>query len=276
MEVIFIKIYISFDFEGLGGITQWDDVSKESKEYKQNYAVIQLKSLLDELKDHEITLSDSHDRGNNIPWNLTNEYPNVKLISGGIRKYYMMSGIDETFDRMIFFGYHAGVGEKYSTMDHTYSSSSIHSIQINGIEMNETLINAAYGGVYGVPLAMVVGDDKLKGQLRKHFKTLYYVETKRSLGRYAAEFKPMSILLEEIKNTTKEMISNRKENFDIFKFTSPIEMIIELSDTAKADMVESMPLVERIDGRKIRLKSNDYKVIFEGLLAITYICSIKV
>ncbi|WP_457284249.1 M55 family metallopeptidase [Petrotoga sp. DB-2] len=270
--MIIIKIYISFDFEGLGGIAQWNDVTKNNKDYKQTYAVRQLKALLEELKEHEITLSDSHAEGNNIPWEITEEFPNVKLISGGIRKYYMMTGIDESFDRMIFFGYHAGVGEKYSTMDHTYSSSSIHNIWINKVEMNETLINAAYGGSFGVPLAMVVGDDKLKKQLNPYFKHLYYVETKRSLGRYSAEFKPMKQLLEEIKSTTKEMIDKNKEYFDVYTFNSPIEMIVEFSDTSKADMVESMPLTERIDGRKVKISSDNYRVIFEALLAITYIC----
>lgn len=271
-----IKIYVSFDFEGLGGISQWDDVTKDNKDYKQKYAVIQLKTLFEQLRDHEVVISDSHDKGNNIPWEITNDYPNVKLISGGIRKYYMMSGIDESFDRMIFFGYHSGVGEIYSTMDHTYSSSCIHNIWINGKKMSETLINAAYGGVFDVPLAMVVGDDKLKMQLAPYFNKIYYIETKKSLGRYAAQFKPMKILLEEISSTTKLMLSKAKEYFEIFKFDKPIEMIVELSDTSKADMVESMPLIERIDGRKVKLLSDEYKMIFEALLAITYICSVKI
>jgi D-amino peptidase len=49
-------------------------------------------------------------------------------------------------------------------------------------------------------------------------------------------------------------------------------MIVEFSDTSKADMVESMPLTERIDGRKVKISSDNYRVIFEALLAITYIC----
>ncbi len=91
-----IKIYISFDFEGLGGISQRDDVTSDNKDYKQKYAVAQLNALFEQLRDHEVVISDSHDKGNNIPWEITNDYPNVKLISGGIRKYYMMSGIDES------------------------------------------------------------------------------------------------------------------------------------------------------------------------------------
>ncbi|KAF2956284.1 M55 family metallopeptidase [Marinitoga sp. 38H-ov] len=265
-----MKIYISFDFEGLGGVTQWSDVNKGNN-FKQNYALEQLKALLKPLREYEVLISDSHGMGDNILWEITNEFPNVELISGGIRKYYMMSGIDSSFDRMIFFGYHSGIGEIYSTMDHTYSSSSIHNIWINGIYMNETLINAAFGGLFNVPLAMVVGDDKLEKQLNGYFNNLIYVSTKESLGRYSARFKPMKKLLEEIEDATQVMLNYRKEDFTVFNFEKPIEMIVELSDTAKADMVESMPLVERIDGRKIKLVHEDYKIVFEGLLAITYI-----
>ncbi|WGS64940.1 M55 family metallopeptidase [Marinitoga aeolica] len=265
-----MKIYISFDFEGLAGVTQWSDVTK-GKDFKQYYAMEQLKALLKPLKEHDIVISDSHAMGDNILWEISKEFPNVELISGGIRKYYMMSGIDKSFDRMIFFGYHSGVGELYSTMDHTYSSSSIHNIWINGKYMNETLINAAFGGLFNVPLAMVIGDDKLKKQLNGYFNNLIYVSTKESIGRFSAKFKPMKKLLEEIENATQVMLNYKKEDFTIFTFEKPIEMIVEFSDTLRADMVESMPLVERIDGRKVKLVHDDYKVVFEGLLAMTYI-----
>ncbi|WP_129410063.1 M55 family metallopeptidase [Marinitoga lauensis] len=265
-----MKIYISFDFEGLAGVTQWKDVTK-GKDYKQVYAMEQLRSLLKSLKEHEVVISDSHAMGDNIPWEITKEFPNVELISGGIRKYYMMNGLDNSFDRMIFFGYHSGVGEMYSTMDHTYSSSSIHNIWINGKYMNETLINAAFGGLYNVPLAMVVGDDKLEKQLNGYFNNLVYVKTKNSIGRFSAKFKPMRTLLNEIEDAAIKMLNLKKEDLTILKFKKPIEMIVEFSDTLRADMVESMPLVERIDGRKVKLIHEDYKVIFEGLLAMTYI-----
>ncbi|HHV01023.1 MAG TPA: peptidase M55, partial [Defluviitoga tunisiensis] len=67
-----IKIYISFDFEGLGGISQRDDVTSDNKDYKQKYAVAQLNALFEQLRDHEVVISDSHDKGNNIPWEITN------------------------------------------------------------------------------------------------------------------------------------------------------------------------------------------------------------
>ncbi|QTA37980.1 M55 family metallopeptidase [Thermosipho ferrireducens] len=267
-----MKIYISVDFEGLGGVVQFSDVERGNN-YKQYYLMEHLRALLRGLGKNQILISDSHAMGDNILWEISREFSNVELISGGLRKNYMMSGINETFDRVIFLGYHAGVGTMYATMDHTYSSSAIHNIWINGQIMNEALINAAFAGLYDVPVTMVIGDDKLKSELSA-LKNIVYVETKTSLGRYAAKFKPMVTVMEEIERSAREMLQKPESEFSIFKFEPPIEMIVELSDTARADIVEILPLIERIDGRKVRIIHDDYEVIFNAILSIAYLCSV--
>ncbi|WP_241498809.1 M55 family metallopeptidase [Fervidobacterium thailandense] len=267
------KIFVSFDFEGLAGVTSWSDVDKKSPDFKRTYAVNQLKALLEGLGNVEVFLVDSHASGDNIPWEITDEFPNVSLVTGGVRKYYMMYGIDATFDAVIFFGYHGAVGTLESNMDHTYSSSSIHNIWINGIHMNEALINAGYAGIFNVPVAMLVGDDKVVAQTKVYLPDAVYVETKRSIGRHSAVMKPRKVLLEEIKSAAERVKSSVREDFKVFKFQSPVELVVEFSDTLRADLVSSMPLVERIDGRKVRLVHEDYAVVFEALLAMTYICA---
>ncbi|MBO8161519.1 MAG: M55 family metallopeptidase [Thermosipho sp. (in: Bacteria)] len=268
-----MKIYVSLDFEGLGGITQWSDVTKGIF-FKQNYLMEQLRALLKGIgSEHYVLIVDSHASGDNVLWELSRDFSNIEIINGPIRKNYMMAQIDESFDRVIFFGYHASVGSRYATMDHTYSSSSIFNIWINGQLMNEAIINAAYAGMFNVPVSLIIGDDKLKNEL-KMFKNIYYVETKQSLGRYSAKFKPMKTLLEEIEKTTKEMITKPKEFFEVFKFTPPIELVIELSDTSRADLAEMIPLTQRIDGRKIKVIHSDYQVIFDTILTVAYLCSI--
>ncbi|MGQ9855796.1 MAG: M55 family metallopeptidase [Fervidobacterium sp.] len=267
------RIYISFDFEGLAGITSWGDVDKKNPDYKRKEMLTQLRAFLSGLSDCEIMLVDSHASGDNIPWEITNEFPNVNLVSGGVRPYYMMYGIDGSFDFAVFFGYHAGIGTLNANMDHTYSSSSIHNIWINGIEMNEALINAAYAGLYGVPVGCIVGDDKVVEQTKPFLNKAIYVQTKTSIGRHSAIMKPMKNLLEELEETGKALSKKERGDFEIFKFQSPIEMVVEFSDTLRADLVSSMPLVERLNGRKVRIVHEDYKVIFEALLAMTYICA---
>jgi D-amino peptidase len=267
------KIFISFDYEGLAGVTSWNDVEKKSSDFKRYEMLRQLKAFLKGLEGCEVTLVDSHAAGDNIPWEITEEFPYVTLVSGGIRQYYMMYGIDESFDFAVFFGYHAGIGTLHANMDHTYSSSSIHNIWINGMEMNEALINAAFAGLFNVPLGCLIGDDKVITQTSKILSKVLSVETKKSIGRHSAIMKPMATLLNELEQCAKELSTKSREDFEIFRFPSPIEMVVELSDTLRADLVSSMPLVERVDGRKVRIKHDDYKVIFEALLAMTYICA---
>ncbi|MGC8955827.1 MAG: M55 family metallopeptidase [Fervidobacterium sp.] len=267
------RIFISFDFEGLAGVTNWSDVDKKSSDYKRNPMLLQLKSFLNGLEDSQILLVDSHAFGDNIPWEITDEFPNVELVSGGIRKYYMIYGIDNSFDYIVFFGYHAGIGTLEANMDHTYSSSSIHNIWINGKLMNEALINAAFGGLFNVPVGCIIGDDKLIEQTMPYIPKALYLKTKTSIGRHSAIMKPMKRLLDELEDIAKRLVNMQKADFDVFTFDKPVEMVVEFSDTLRADLVSSMPLVERIDGRKIRLVHEDYKVIFEALLTMTYICT---
>ncbi|HCF37760.1 MAG TPA: peptidase M55 [Thermosipho africanus] len=265
-----MKIYVSIDFEGLGGVTQWSDVEYGVK-FKQNYLMEQLKAFLRATDGNYVLLVDSHAMGDNILWEITKEFENVELISGGLRKNYMMSGLDESFDRVVFFGYHAGVGTRYAVMDHSYSSSSIYNIWINGQKMNEALINAAYAGLYNVPVAMIVGDDKLKGQV---FDDVFFVETKESLGRFSAKHKSMKKVLKEIEETTRRMLQVPREKFKIYKFDTPVELVVEFTDTARADLVEMLPLFERVNGRSVKLVHEDYQVIFDAILSMAFMCSV--
>ncbi len=267
------RIFISFDFEGLAGITSWSDVDKKASDYKRQIMLEQLRFFLRGLTKDDVFLVDSHASGDNIPWEITYEFPNIELVSGGIRKHYMMYGIDDSFDFVVFFGYHAGVGTLEANMDHTYSSSSIYNIWINGIEMNEALINSAFAGLYDVPIACIVGDDKVVEQTRVRIPNALYVSTKESIGRHSAVMKPMKTVSKELEEVSKKLSESPKETFDVFKFEKPIEMIVEFSDTVRTDLVSSMPLVQRIDGRKVKIVHEDYEVIFEALLAMTYICA---
>ncbi|MCX7653645.1 MAG: M55 family metallopeptidase [Fervidobacterium sp.] len=267
------KIFVSLDFEGLAGVTSWHDVEKGSADYKKEAMILQLKALLNGLSNSEIFLVDSHAAGDNVPWEITNEFPNLTIVSGGVRKHYMMYGIDSSFDYIVFFGYHAGVGTLEANMDHTYSSSSIHNIWINDIEMNEALINAAFGSLFNVPVGYLIGDDKVVNQTRQYLPKTIYVSTKNSIGRHSAVMKPMKEVLSEIENGARRLLEKDKSDFEIFSFNPPIKMVVEFSDTLRADLVASMPLVERIDGRKVCIIHQDYKVIFEALLAMTYICA---
>jgi len=111
-----MKVFVSMDLEGLAGIASWSEVApKISKEVAE--------------------LVEEH--GDNIPYAITRDCTNVSVVRGALRRNYMMSGLDGSFDRVIFLGYHAGVGTLNAVMDHTYSGSIVQNIWINNMKMNE-------------------------------------------------------------------------------------------------------------------------------------------
>lgn len=274
-----MKIYVSVDMEGLAGIATWGEVDTSKKEASE-VLYEHLKALLEGIFSsnvdvEQVLISDSHGSGTAIPYRICEEFDNVSLVRGPFRRDYMMSGLDNTFDRVIFLGYHAGIGARNAIMDHTYSSSLIHNLWINGKRMNEALINAAFAGYHGVPICLVIGDHALVEELKEEFRGSWLsVETKRGLGRYAAIMKPKRQLFEEIKSAASQAVKIPRDELAFFKFDAPIELKVELKDTVYADQAELIPGVERIDGRTVRFVHEDYSVVFNAIMAMVYVAMV--
>ncbi len=272
-----MKVYISVDMEGLAGISQWREVdprqSKESLELLTSQLRAVLKGIMKADRDvEEILISDSHANGDNIPYSLTQEFDNVRIVHGPDRKNYMMAGLDASFDRVFLLGYHAGAGNAYGNMDHTYSSSLIHNLWINGRRMNEALINLGFAGEFNVPLAFAAGDQTLLKELSESIGGKYvYVVTKESVGRYAAIMKPFPRVLKEIEDGAFQAVLIKKDELAMVKFTLPLELKIELKDTAYADSCELIPGFQRIDGRTVVFVTENYETLFNAILVVTLV-----
>lgn len=271
-----MKIYISTDMEGLPGINSWHQVNDKDPRFLNEYLVETLKWVVDGIKasDHnsevdQILICDSHSLGENIPYDFT-EYDNrLYLIRGGLRDYYMMAGLDSSFSTVFFVGYHAGVGTIHGIMDHTYSSASVHEMRINGIRMNETLVNAAFAGEFGIPVSLVIGDRALVEELKSTLKETTLIETKIGLSRFSAIMKPKNVVKQEIIEGVKSALQKNKMIMP-YRIQVPYKLEIEFNSTEMADESMLIPGVERIDGRTVLYGSTSYASIMKTMLAIVY------
>lgn len=271
-----MKIYISTDMEGLPGINSWHQVNDKDPRFLNEYLVETLKWVVDGIKasDHnsevdQILICDSHSLGENIPYDFT-EYDNrLYLIRGGLRDYYMMAGLDSSFSTVFFVGYHAGVGTIHGIMDHTYSSASVHEMRINGIRMNETLVNAAFAGEFGIPVSLVIGDRALVEELKSTLKETTLIETKIGLSRFSAIMKPKNVVKQEIIEGVKSALQKNKMIMP-YRIQAPYKLEIEFNSTEMADESMLIPGVERIDGRTVLYGSTSYASIMKTMLAIVY------
>lgn len=158
------KIFLSCDIEGTCGIAHWDETEKT----KAEYAAFSLQMSREAAAACEganaagaqtLFVRDSHDTARNIQPTMLPE--NVQIFRGwGRDPYAMMSGIDDTFDGVMFTGYHSAASWDGSPLSHTMNTRNNH-VKINGEVCSELMMNSLTAAMFGVPVLMVTGDQML-------------------------------------------------------------------------------------------------------------------
>ncbi|KYH33295.1 D-aminopeptidase [Clostridium tepidiprofundi DSM 19306] len=276
-----MKIYISLDMEGIAGTFNWKQEDKDRQSVKKqitNQVEWVIKGIKESSKNssiEEIVIADSHSGGDNLHYDITEIDDRIHIISGYPRPQYMMPALDESYDLIFFVGYHAGVGTSYASMDHTYSGSRVHKIWINDIPMNEALINSAYAAYYNIPVALVIGDKALEKELmvENAMPWVKYVCTKEALSRYSAKLKPIGQVKKETIEAVKNVLNSDIDNFSIYQFKTPVKLTIEFQTSAMADVAALMPGTKRLDGRTLEFTHEDYKILFDALMALITLSS---
>src|SRR5207249_7187805 len=112
--------------------------------------------------------------------------PRARLLQGQKTWSAMEGGgPDRGHDVALFIGYHARAGAPRATISHTYSENVVSS-RLNGRPVGETGLHAAVLGEWGVPVALVAGDDVVADEARDWLPWAESVVVKEAFGRHAA------------------------------------------------------------------------------------------
>ncbi len=272
-----MKIYISIDMEGMPGTFNWEH-ERSDRASVRACCMAHVTDCLDSILASEqaaqitaITIADSHSAGDNLYYGITALDERISLISGGPRPHYMMPAFDGSYDLVFLLGYHAGTGTLKANMDHTYSNSRIQKIWINDIRMNEAMINSAYAGYHGVPVALISGDKALEAEMQEAMPWLQYVRTKEAVAKFAA----LNYSQAAVQKALHQAVTNalKANDLPLYSFPAPITLKIEFHSTAMADVACLMPYVKRLDGRSVEFTDSDYGTIFEAIMALVTLAS---
>ena len=163
------KVYISVDLEGISGVNGDDQTSAGQPEYGR------ARKLMAEDANAairgafeggatDVLVNDSHGSQRNLlPEDLD---PRARLISHSFKRHGMMEGLDDTFDAVIFVGYHAKADAPRGLFAHT-GSGVVRDLQINGRSVGEGGMNALLAAWYGVPVVAVSGDDVAVAEVKE-------------------------------------------------------------------------------------------------------------
>jgi D-amino peptidase len=209
----------------------------------------------------EVVVTDSHaDMGNLLPERLD---PRADLVQGTPKvPFSMMTGIAEGYDFAAFIGYHAGAGTQLAIMDHTYTGF-ITDVRVNSESWNETHLNAALAGTFGVPVGLVAGDRACARQAREHLPWVRAVEVKEGFGnRVGRTMSP-----ERARAAVREAMAGvDTASLQIFSPPGPYELQIDFINTAVTDLCAIAPGTDRTGPRTTSFQSQDFRLIYRCLL----------
>ena len=253
------KIYISADLEGVVGVVTGEQLGPDGFEYQRfrEFMTAELNACIDAARaagETELLISDSHGNGQNL---LIEQLPtDVMVIRSFPRPLGMMEGIDDTFDGVIFLGYHSSAANKRGVRAHTMSSANVIDIRLNGISMSEGSMNAAIAGHFGVPVIMISGDDVAVAETQVIVGDMEGAVVKWAKGFHSAQTLTPDAAYEVIRTRTKSAV-DRIDDFEPYVLETPIELELTLKHYRPVELLGYLPNVERVNSHTIRFVGKD-------------------
>jgi len=269
-----VDVYISIDMEGVAGVVTRDQVMpSESSAYRRacelmtreaNAAVAGAAAA----GAQRIIVNDSHGRMANLDPELLDRRAECSI--GYPKPFSMMAGLTNRFGAALFVGYHGGAGSAPAILDHTYSPRMFRALRVNGVRQTETTLNAALAGHFGVPVALVSGDEATCAEAHAALgDAVITVATKAAFGSEAAFSLHPAVARERIEQGAREGLSRvAAGTLRPYVVAAPYVLEVDTPTTLAADYAATIPGVERPAGRTLRFTTDDYPTLFRAMLTM--------
>jgi len=213
----------------------------------------------------EVWVTDAHGSMRNLlPLALHRE---ARYVSGSPKMLCMLEGLDDTFGAVLFTGYHGSAGTPASVLAHTYIGI-IQDARLNGVSMGEYGINAAVAGYFGVPVALVAGDNTVVAQVHGLLgPDVVGVEVKRAAGTYAAVHLHPEKAREAIRAGAAEAV-RRAPRLRPYRVPAPVRLDVDIVAPDLTDLAALLPGVTRTGARSVAFEGPDVLNVFKAWRAM--------
>lgn len=257
-----MKIFISVDMEGVTGVTHSSQCRPGHPDYPRYRQLMtdEVRAAVEgalEAGAAEFVVNDSHFAMTNVL--LEGMPPSARLLSGSTKLSSQMEGLDASFDGVFFVGYHQGDGVGDGVVNHTLMSATIREVKIDGEVVDEAGINARVAGSFGVPVALITGDESVCADARAKLGPIEVAPVKEQRDRLSALHQPLEVahdLIRKSAATAAARLSRGELQPLVPKEPSVFE--VEFRSTSSAHMSTLFPGVERTGPRSVRLGGESF------------------
>jgi len=273
-----MKILIAADMEGITGVVDWDHVRPGHAEYARFRQLMtgDVNAAVRGAFDggaQEVIVTDGHNAGLNL---LIEEIdPRARLNAGESYPFSMVEGIDSGINAAMFVGYHARAGTSNAVLSHTWSSSRVASVWLNGQEVGEIGLNAALCGHFEVPVIMLSGDQTACAEATELLGGVETAVVKRAMGRMAAECLSPQAAQAAIQAAAERAVRRLSagETPPPFRLQKPITLVLECVQPEMADRAALLPGARRSADKKVEFTAEDMPAVYRVFQAMIALAS---
>jgi D-amino peptidase len=260
-----MRVLIMSDMEGVSGIVVWDQVNGGAPLYEEgrrlyteeiNAAVRGAKAA----GASEIVVVDCHGAGKD--WTFNSLIPELLDPACTWVNHHPWGRYTEMFetgcDVALMVAMHARAGTPEGVLCHTISTTTWRNVYFNKDLVGEFGINCALCGQYGVPVAVITGDEATVREGRELLgDKLQGVAVKKGLSRYSARNIPPVRARQMIQDGVTEALKKRKWPKPYVP-AKPTTISIDLATVDSGDRFKGRPGVEFVDPLKVVSKGKDW------------------
>ena len=267
-----MKVFISFDMEGVAGIVDWSQCRGPGPAYEEGRLLLlgEVNAAIDGAMAAgatEIICNDSHGTMNNLdPAELGGQ---ASYVSGRHKPLYMMQGLDATADVVFMVGYHGSISGESSVLSHTYNPSVISHVELNGVRVGESGINALVALGCQVPVGLITGDQHTAAEADPFLPDAERVVVKESFTRFGAVNLHPEVARTMIAAGARRAVERAAARPPAIALPATLEVQMQTADMAEvASWVRG---AERTGLRAVSIRGDDPLAMFRSFVAVTYI-----
>lgn len=233
-----MRVYISVDMEGCSGVAHREHTSPKGYDYElaRRLMTAEANAAVQGAFDggaSAVVVSDSHG-GNGMRNLLLHDLDErAEIIIGSPRRLGQLEGLDSSFAAVLLVGYHTRHGAA-GVLSHTTHGQAIANLWLNDSLVGEIGLNARLAGQFGVPIAMVSGDDLTIAEAKTELSECEGVIVKKALGRYAAQCLHPRQAQTVIKQGASTAVQ-KASTLQAFHTPAPVRIRLQFKETGSAE-----------------------------------------
>jgi len=268
-----VKVFISFDMEGVAGIVDWSQCRAPGQPYEEGRQLLlgEVNAGIDGAMAAgatEIVCNDSHGTMNNLdPAALRGQ---ATYVSGRHKPLYMMQGLDASADVVFMVGYHGSISGESSVLSHTYNPSVISHVSLNGVRVGESGINALVALAHGVPVGLITGDRQTIAEADPFLPGAERVMVKESFTRFGAISRHPETARAMIADGARRAVE-RAAVLPPPAISRPATLEVDMQTADMAVVASWVRGAERTGVRTVSIHGKDPLAVYQSFVAVTYI-----